>query len=72
MSKPSPNRRHPLKHFEVPYCVEEGYVVVVKARDAADAQRIVDKRLEDEGTVLKDSTCVHSASFTLVAEEVEP
>jgi len=72
MTKKTVKRRQRFKHFEVPYCAEESFVVVVKARDADHAERIVRKRLEEEGTALKDSTCVHSSSFTLIADEVKP
>lgn len=60
----------PAKLFEVPYCIEQGYVITVEATDADAAERIVKQRLDDEMDVLDGSRRVHHEHYALITNEV--
>lgn len=59
-----------LKLFEVLYAVEQGFIIVVKARSADEAERRVQKCLDDTRSVLKGSERGHFEALTIQAEEV--
>ena len=65
--KPKPK----LKTFDVAYCVEQGFAIEVKAISADEAERIIERRLDEECDVLRGSTRVHYDGFTAGASERE-
>jgi hypothetical protein len=59
------------KVFDVAYCIEQDFSIEVRAKSTDDAERIIEKRLEDECDVLPGSTRVHYEGFTAGAYECE-
>jgi hypothetical protein len=66
------NRNLKLKAYEVSYCVEQGFAIIVHAKSADDAECIVKERLDDEMDVLDGSRRVHYDGYTVDAKEVRP
>ncbi len=71
MSKANRKSRQKLKMFDVAYCVEQGFAIEVKANSADEAERIIERRLEEECDVLSGSARVHFDGFTAGASERE-
>jgi predicted dinucleotide-utilizing enzyme len=65
-------QRRKLKTFEVAYCVEQGFSIIVNAASAELAEEIVEQRLDDECDVLEGSTRVHYDGFVASSGEVKP
>jgi predicted dinucleotide-utilizing enzyme len=65
-------QRSKLKTFEVTYCVEQGFSIIVNAASAELAEEIVEQRLDDECDVLEGSTRVHYDGFVASSSEVKP
>jgi hypothetical protein len=63
--------RTKLKTFEVTYCVEQGFSIIVKAKSAELAEEIVEQRLDDECDVLEGSVRVHYDGFIASSSEVK-
>lgn len=59
MTKCSTRSRPRLRCFRVGYYLEQGFVVTVRARSAADAARIVRNRLDAECGEIAGSERVH-------------
>ncbi len=69
MNKPPKQRRAELRRFSVGYYLEQGFQITVKARSAADAERIVRRRLDTEAGELKGSTRVHYDDDVLLGSQ---
>jgi hypothetical protein len=72
MSTQTKRKRGALKAFEVAYCVEQGFSIIVQAKTADEAEDIVTARLDDECDVLAGSTRVHYDGFVASSSEVTP
>ena len=70
MTKRKTKLRTRLKTFNVGYYLEEGFIINVKAKSEDDAERIVQKRLDDECGERSGSTRVHYDDGIVEAEEV--
>ncbi len=62
--------RPKLRPFQVGYYVEQGFTITLSVASAANAERIIKKRLDYECDVLKGSTRVHYDGGTVSVDEV--
>ena len=70
MTKPKAKRRTRQQTYCVGYYLEEGFTINVEAKSAADAERIIRKRLDEECGELSGSTRVHYDDGITDADEV--
>ncbi len=72
MTECSTRNRPRLRRFSVGYYLEQGFVVTVSARSAADAARIVRNRLDTECGAIAGSERVHYDDGITGTSEVQP
>ena len=69
MTKCSTSRRPRLRCFSVGYYLEQGFVLTVRARSGADAERIVRNRLDAEcGEVAGSERVLYDDGITGTSE----